>query len=679
MTLSETAVKPVDALSILNTIPGSYLILLPDTPRFTIVSVTDGYLADTFLKREDITGRGVFEALTDDPGNADASGVKNLTASLHAVLEFKKEHRMADQRYDIWNPQAKQWEHRIWRPLNKPVPDAGGSVQYIIHWVEDITEKTALEQEAAQAKQIIAESESRFRNMVEQAPIAITLTRGQDVVIESVNAPMLQLMNKQPGDNVVGKKMLEVLPELKDQPAYKRVQDVQKTGKPFRGVELPVDLMIAGKLEQRYFDFSYTAVKEPAAADAVLHVAVDVTQQVQSRYKLAESELRFRTLVEEAPIATCLFVGRELRIEVANDAMIKVWGKGRGVLGMPLAEALPELKNQHFLPLLDSLFTTGETYEAKGGRADLVVDDTLQTFYFDYSFKPLRDETGNVYAVLETANDVTEQIVARQKLVESEAGLKQRVDERTKALSESNEALQQSNLELNRSNSQLEEFAHAASHDLKEPIRKIMVFTSQLKAKISQQLSAEEHRLLDRIENACERMGMLVDDLLLYSHVSVRPHQKEEVDLNKKIARVLEDLELDIQEKSARIRVASLPVVRGHRRQLQQLFQNLISNALKYSKAGVPPQIDITAGRSKEGEKTYNVISVADNGIGFQQQYADKIFKMFTRLHAKGEYSGTGVGLSIVKKVVENHDGFIRVESTPREGTTFVVYLPAGD
>jgi PAS domain S-box-containing protein len=231
--------------------------------------------------------------------------------------------------------------------------------------------------------------------------------------------------------------------------------------------------------------------------------------------------------------------------------------------------------------------------------------------------------------------------------------------------------------ELRRSNRNLEEFAHAASHDLKEPIRKIHFFTSQLKAQLSNRLAEGEERSFSRIENATQRMGNLIDDLLLYSHVSQRPIDMENVDLNEKVQRVLDDLELDVQQKGAIISVDKLPVVQGYRRQLQQLFQNLISNALKYSKKDVPPRINISATEVTEHEKSYHLITVKDNGIGFEQEYADKIFQMFTRLHGKGEYSGTGVGLSIVKKVVENHNGFIKVESTLGVGSTFNVLLPA--
>jgi signal transduction histidine kinase len=230
--------------------------------------------------------------------------------------------------------------------------------------------------------------------------------------------------------------------------------------------------------------------------------------------------------------------------------------------------------------------------------------------------------------------------------------------------------------ELKRSNTNLEEFAHVASHDLKEPIRKIHFFTQQLKQRLEQRLDQDENKLFGRIQNASERMGTLVDDLLLYSHVTHSPFEKERVDLNQKIQNVLIDLELDIEEKGAIIKVGQLPQVNGYKRQLQQLFQNLISNALKYSKKNIPPQIEIISEEIIEDGKPYHCISVKDNGIGFEQQYADKIFQMFTRLHGKGEYSGTGVGLSIVKKVLENHKGFIEAESRVGEGSTFKVCLP---
>ena len=241
---------------------------------------------------------------------------------------------------------------------------------------------------------------------------------------------------------------------------------------------------------------------------------------------------------------------------------------------------------------------------------------------------------------------------------------------------------------LERSNKNLEEFAYAASHDLKEPVRKIQVFADWLKQQLAGKVTKEEMCFIERVQNAAERMELLVDDLLAYSYVSDEAENLESVDLNEKLRQVQEDLELTIQEKMATIQVEPLPAVKGQGRQLQQLFQNLLSNALKYSKPDVPPVINIAARIFTLEEATikfpqvrqdrqYHLIEVADNGIGFEQGQAEKIFQVFTRLHGRSEYAGTGIGLSIVRKVVDNHHGYIWAESKPGEGATFYVLLPA--
>ncbi|RYF45086.1 MAG: hypothetical protein EON99_00405, partial [Chitinophagaceae bacterium] len=220
------------------------------------------------------------------------------------------------------------------------------------------------------------------------------------------------------------------------------------------------------------------------------------------------------------------------------------------------------------------------------------------------------------------------------------------------------------------------QFAHAASHDLKEPIRKVHFFIDRLKTRLEGKLSDEDQHMMERVETATDRMRLLVDDLLNYSHVRRGQLELEDVDLNKKVNLIMGDLELMITEKNARISVAPLPVLKGYRLQLQQLFQNLISNALKYNKPGVPPAIEITASTvtgsdsgisvvPEDVQKTFHLIEVKDNGIGFEQQYAERIFNIFTRLHGNLEYAGTGVGLAIVKKVIENHNGYISAQSEP--------------
>jgi two-component system CheB/CheR fusion protein len=276
--------------------------------------------------------------------------------------------------------------------------------------------------------------------------------------------------------------------------------------------------------------------------------------------------------------------------------------------------------------------------------------------------------------------ECVEFVVDITKAKQAEEELERKVQERTLDLENANE-------DLRRSNQNLEEFAYAASHDLKEPIRKIHFFSDRLKNRLSNKLEAEDLRYFDRMEQSSHRMSTLIDDLLLYSHVSRSTSLEEMVDLNRKVQLVLEDLELSIEEKGAHIEVGSLPVLRGHKRQLQQLFQNLISNALKYTQPGVSPVITITCQKVKgskvpltlnteERNSDFYQISLKDNGIGFEQANAERIFNVFTRLHGMAEYKGSGIGLSIVRKVAENHGGLVWAESQANKGAIFNVLLP---
>jgi PAS domain S-box-containing protein len=263
------------------------------------------------------------------------------------------------------------------------------------------------------------------------------------------------------------------------------------------------------------------------------------------------------------------------------------------------------------------------------------------------------------------------------KQVEQE--LEKRVRDRTKELEYLNQ-------ELERSNKSLEEFAYAASHDLKEPIRKIQLFIDRLHSSLSGKLTEEDVLSFQRIFTATKRMNTLIDDLLSYSQVNMQDINLQEVDLNELIDVVLTDLELDIESKNAVVTVDKLFTMNGRSRQLQQVFHNLIGNALKYSKPDVPPHIQIKCNQVRGEEiknyavppdTDYYMISVHDNGIGFDPAYSEHIFSVFTRLHNARDFKGTGIGLSIVRKVVENHKGFVSAESIPGDGSCFKILLPA--
>ena len=241
--------------------------------------------------------------------------------------------------------------------------------------------------------------------------------------------------------------------------------------------------------------------------------------------------------------------------------------------------------------------------------------------------------------------------------------------------------------ELKQTNANLEEFTYAASHDLIEPIRKVRIFAERLKTKHGLVLDSEGTILLNKLLDAGMRMQLLVDDLLEYSKLNNSYTGIEDINLHDMLKWVLTDLDLAIEEKQAIIKVENLPVVKGYGRQIQQMFQNIISNSLKYCKEGVPPHITISAAKVKGSNMNINIaservnkyffqIKIEDNGIGFEQKDADKIFRVFHRLHERNEFQGTGIGLSIVKRVIENHNGYVMAHGQPGIGAVFYIYLP---
>ena len=249
----------------------------------------------------------------------------------------------------------------------------------------------------------------------------------------------------------------------------------------------------------------------------------------------------------------------------------------------------------------------------------------------------------------------------------------------------SNVALEERNLELEQSIKELESFNRVASHDLQEPLRKIQTFISRVIEKDKANLSVQGKEYLSKIESSAHKMRILIDDLLLFSRTNKAEKIFEKTDLNKLLESAQQELAYEIEEKNAVIQAAQLPVANVIAFQIQQLFANLLGNALKYSNPGTPPLIKIDceklAARDNpdfitDKRKKYLKIIISDNGMGFDQQYAEKIFILFHRLHNNTEYVGTGIGLSICKKIAENHNGFIIAEGKPGIGATFTVYLP---
>ncbi len=317
------------------------------------------------------------------------------------------------------------------------------------------------------------------------------------------------------------------------------------------------------------------------------------------------------------------------------------------------------------MQLWDIAFSTSTAYNTEYRLRD------KDGFYrwMQVKINPIHNGKGRPTMWVATATDIHDQKIAN-------AQLEEKINERTAELKSTNE-------NLSRSNYDLMQFASVASHDLKEPLRKVLFFGDLLKNSLGDNIDLESAKYITKISDEMSRMRQLIEDILLYSKLANEPIKFSKINVAELITQITEDFQILIQEKEAVINVSKdICPVMGHPGQLRQLFQNLISNALKFNRPSIRPVISITSelvsGEEVQAGNTqrYCKVMVQDNGIGLDIKYTDKVFVMFQRLHSKQEYEGTGIGLSIVKKVLDNHKGFVKLESKLGEGSRFILYFP---
>ncbi|HZY79556.1 MAG TPA: ATP-binding protein [Cyclobacteriaceae bacterium] len=510
--------------------------------------------------------------------------------------------------------------------------------------------------------QVRRETELQFYQLFLEAPAIINVFKGQDFRYELFHPKNRDFF----GDvDFTGMPILEALPELKDQPVIEQLNRVYHEGVTIYENETRVVLHDRnGAPKELYFNYIYQPWYDlKGKIQGVLNFAIDVTQQVQARKRIEESEEQFRSVLLGSPSIFMILEGREMRITFANEPLYASWGKTEDIIGKTLLEVLPELANQPFPKLLDEVYTTGNAMYGNEVKAVVIKNNVPHEQYYNYVYQPIRQADGRITGVTTMATDITEQVVARKKIEDSERKYRE--------LTEHLEAIvEERTLELRRSNEDLQQFAHVASHDLKEPVRKLKTFINRLQDELSDTLPEQGKGYLEKMRTASVRMYEMIDGVLRYSSINEGEQHIEPIDLNELINSIESDLEMVINQKNAVITKTSLPTIHGARILIYQLFYNLINNALKFSKD--KPMIEIGCKAIAQGFE----ITVRDNGIGFNPAYADKIFNAFSRLHSKDRYEGTGLGLALCKKIVERHHGSIRASGKENEGSVFTVTLP---
>ena len=374
-------------------------------------------------------------------------------------------------------------------------------------------------------------------------------------------------------------------------------------------------------------------------------------QKVKERTRQLQEQRDFVETIINSSVDLVMVFDREMNYLMVNERISDYYNRPReDFIGKNMLDIFPHLLNTRMYDNLQKALS-GEYVHDQSYKSR-----TLNKF-FESFFIPLKDKNDDVYGVLMIGHDITGIVESRDKL--------ERV-----------------NTELMKSNRDLEQFAYVASHDLQEPLRKIQTFTQLMGDHFGNEAELQKYQA--KINQSSGRMKQLIQDMLNFSRISNSEEAFEETDLNLILENLIIDFELLLREKEAKINHPNLPTIYGIPMQLSQLFANIIGNSLKYTERR--PVIDITCKKLTPDEvkthqilkkdMTYYEMDFSDNGIGFEPQYSEQIFAIFQRLHGKQTYSGTGIGLALCKKIVENHHGLIFATGEPGEGATFTIILP---
>lgn len=380
----------------------------------------------------------------------------------------------------------------------------------------------------------------------------------------------------------------------------------------------------------------------------------DITRRVENENKLKfyteqliEREENIKQLIENAP-DSIIVIDEKSKILLWNPKTEEIFGwKAGDVMGTALTETIiPQQYRERHIRGMERLLSTGQANMLNRTIEITAIKKNGDEFYISLTIS--RSRQINKWIFIAFIRDISTE-------------------------KENEKELDEKRNQLEKINEELENYARLTSHDLKEPLRKILINSDLLLTNYSATLEPEAINRLEKISNAAKRMNHLIEDVLNYSRVSDKSDFFVPLKLNEVLKDVLSDLENSIEEKRATVIIGDLPEIEGVFLQMRQLFQNLISNAIKYSKPDIPPVIEITCKNSGPG---YIELRVKDNGIGIEEKYKDKIFQAYERLHSKDEFEGTGLGLALCKKIAEVHKGSIKIKSEKNIGSTFIIQLP---
>jgi len=487
-----------------------------------------------------------------------------------------------------------------------------------------------------------------LKDIVDNTPLPIAVYTGDELKIEMANTAMIQAWGK--GEDVIGKNYLDVLPEIKNDDFFQQATSVLKTGIPFHAKDKKVDLVINGIMKEHYFNYSFIPLKnKDGNIYGVMNTGTDVTDLHLAKKQVQSTEERLRIAIDSSGIGTYeidLFT-KKIKTSGNFNTILSI---DREIANEQLIEKLhPEDQALREKAYQEALITGKICYQAR------IINDDQTIKWVKINGKIITDENGTPGTLIGIIQDIHE-----QKQFEEE--LKKQVDQNTQ--------------ELRRSNEDLLHFANVVSHDLKEPVRKIMTFNNLLRNEFETGFNENSKKYLHKVEQSAQRMQTIIEGILAYSSLDKKIQPVEKINLNEVVENIKTDLELIIQEKDAILITCELPDIEGAPILIQQLFYNLIHNALKFSKAEEPPRIIISFTIISDDGIDLIQVKIEDNGIGLDIVHAERIFNAFERLHSKDQYEGNGLGLALCKKIAKRHRGTITATGEKDNGAEFIVTLP---
>jgi PAS domain S-box-containing protein len=489
---------------------------------------------------------------------------------------------------------------------------------------------------------------SLLQNIIDAIPLPIGVYVGDNLKIELANAAMIKTYGK--GDDVLGKSYFEIVPEIEKQLIFNQARGVLKTGKAFHAAGKKVDLVIKGIITEHYFNYSFIPLfDDQGQVYGILNTGEDVTDFQLAEQEVQNSNERLKMAVESSGIGSYEIDLASKKIKTSGnfDAICNIASEATSedLIAKLHPDDLPASKKAY-----RQAKTTGTiSYEAR------ILNDDGSYRWTKINGKIIKGEHGSPKTIIGIIRDIQEQR-------EFEEELKKQVSIRTD--------------ELTRSNSDLMHFASVVSHDLREPLRKIKIFNNLLRNDIESALNEKSKKYLGKVGQSAQRMENIIEGILTYSTLDKTLQHIETINLNEIIENIKIDLELIIKEKDAILVTCDLPEIEGAPILINQLFYNLLQNALKFSKADQPPRVIITSSIINNEGNDYVQITIKDNGIGLDAEFAEKIFTAFERLHSKDQYEGNGLGLALCRKIAKRHNGKITAAGEKDNGAEFTVTLP---